>query len=245
MSPVAGRDAAVVESEANGRGSVGPLVALAAATLLVHLASGGRYGFHRDELATLEDARHLAWGYVAYPPLTPFLGRVSLELFGTSLRGFRFFAALAQAVAIVLTGLMARDLGAGRGAQLVAALAAAPFGLAAGALMQYVSFDYRAWVAACFLVLRILRSGDERLFVGLGVVIGLGMMAKYGIAFLVPGIAVGFLVTPARRHLRSRFVLLGAAAALLVPLLSVTRHIQSLPSKASSHSFLRCRHALP
>src|SRR6516225_4771528 len=75
---------------------------LAAATILLHLWTGGQYGFQRDELATLEDARHLAWGYVAYPPVTPFFGRISLELFGTSLRFFRLFAAVAQAGALVL-----------------------------------------------------------------------------------------------------------------------------------------------
>src|SRR5881628_1558210 len=85
------------------------LIYLAAATVVVHWLTGSQYGFHRDELATLDDARHLAWGYVAYPPITPFFGRLSLELFGTSLRGFRFFAAVAQAVALVLTGSMARQ----------------------------------------------------------------------------------------------------------------------------------------
>ena len=84
------------------------------ATLAVHLITGGQYGFQRDELATLEDARHLAWGYVAYPPVTPFFGRLSLELFGTSLRGFRFFAALAEAVAVILTALIAREFGGRR-----------------------------------------------------------------------------------------------------------------------------------
>jgi 4-amino-4-deoxy-L-arabinose transferase-like glycosyltransferase len=79
--------------------------------------TGGRYGFQRDELATLDDARHLAWGYVAYPPVTPLFGRLSLLLFGTSLAGFRFFAALAQAIALVLTGLMARELGGQRWAR--------------------------------------------------------------------------------------------------------------------------------
>src|SRR6188768_1848508 len=93
------------------RASIGLLLALAALTVLVHALVGGRYGFHRDELATLDDARHLAWGYVAYPPVTPFFGRLSLELFGPSLRGFRFFPAVAQAIALVLTGLMARELG--------------------------------------------------------------------------------------------------------------------------------------
>ena len=73
---------------------LGILIGLATATLVVHVLLGDRYGFHRDELATLNDARHLAWGYVAYPPVTPFFGRASLELFVTSLTGFRFFAAL-------------------------------------------------------------------------------------------------------------------------------------------------------
>jgi len=83
---------------------------IAVGTVVVHLATGWRYGFDRDELMALEDARHLAWGYVQYPPMTAFLGRVALELFGTSLVGFRFFAALAQALAVVLTGLMAKEI---------------------------------------------------------------------------------------------------------------------------------------
>ena len=91
------------------------LVYLAAATVATHWVTGHQYGFQRDELATLEDARHLAWGYVAYPPMTPFFGRWSLILFGTSLAGFRLFAAIAQAVTVVLAGLMAREIrGGGR-----------------------------------------------------------------------------------------------------------------------------------
>ena len=68
------------------------LILLALAKVLLHTLTNHQYGFHRDELATLDDARHLAWGYVAYPPLTPVLASVELELFGTSLAGFRFLA---------------------------------------------------------------------------------------------------------------------------------------------------------
>src|SRR5215469_18759726 len=129
------------------RGETAVLIYLAAATVVIHwIAALHSPGFHRDELATLDDARHLAWGYVAYPPVTPFFARISLELFGTSLNGFRFFAALADSIAIILTGLMARELGGNTGAQALAAAAAVPFALAAGTLMQYVSFDYLAWV---------------------------------------------------------------------------------------------------
>src|SRR5271169_2078339 len=103
------------------------LIGLAAATVLVHVLTGHQYGFHRDELATLEDARHLAWGFIAYPPVTPFFGRLSLILFGPTLPGFRLFAAIAEAIAVVLTGLMAKEMGGNRGAMLVAAFAAVPF----------------------------------------------------------------------------------------------------------------------
>src|SRR5438477_12304052 len=100
---------------------------LAGVMLVAHILAGGRYGFHRDELATLDDARHLAWGYVAYPPVTPFFGWISLKLFGTSLTGFRFFAAVSTSVAIVLTGLMARALGGKTGTHALAATAAVPY----------------------------------------------------------------------------------------------------------------------
>src|SRR5215470_18601760 len=116
--------------DAPKRASLGLLLALAALTILIHALVGGRYGFHRDELATLDDARHLAWGYVAYPPVTPFFGWLSLHLFETSLSGFRFFASLAGGVAIVLTGLMARELGGGRWAQLFAACAVSSVAIA-------------------------------------------------------------------------------------------------------------------
>ena len=119
------------------------LVALATLRLLLHTLTNGQYGFHRDELATLADARHLDWGYPAYPPLTPFVARIALELWGPSQVAVRFFTALAQCVGMVVTGLMAYELGGMRSAQIAASLAAAASGvsLSAGHLFQYVSFD--------------------------------------------------------------------------------------------------------
>ncbi|MGA3196530.1 MAG: glycosyltransferase family 39 protein [Terriglobales bacterium] len=197
-------------------GDVAILIYVAAATVIVHLATGGQYGFHRDELATLEDARHMAWGFVAYPPITPFFGRLSLILFGTSLTGFRFFASLAEAVAVVLTGLMARELGGGRGAQLVAAAAAVPFCLAAGAVMQYISFDYLCWVLAAYFVVRLLKTEDPRWWLAIGTTLGLGMMTKYTMGFFVIGIVVGVVATNARRYLASKWLWLGVALSIAV-----------------------------
>ena len=196
------------------------LLMLAALRLLLHTLTNGQYGFHRDELAMLDDARHLAWGYVAYPPLTPLVARVALVLFGSAPAAVRFFTALAQCIAMVVTGLMARELGGGRGAQIVAALAVAvaPLSMAEGHLFQYVSFDFLWWVLAIYFVIRLLESGDGRWWIAVGAVIGLGLMTRYTIAWLVAGLAVGFLATPARRLLMNRWLIAGAALALVIAL---------------------------
>jgi 4-amino-4-deoxy-L-arabinose transferase-like glycosyltransferase len=216
------------------------LLYLALATVIVHLLTGGRYGFQRDELATLEDARHLAWGYPAYPPVTPFFGRISLELFGTSLRGFRFFAGLAEAGAVVLTGLMTLQLGGQRWAQVVAAMAAVPFCLGGGALMQYVSFDYLAWVLVAYFTLRLLKSDDARWWMAIGGAIGFGMLSKYSMPFLVAGLVAGVLFTDARRYLRSKWLWYGAAVSVLVFLPNLVWQVQH---NFVSLDFLRHIHA--
>jgi len=204
------------------------LLLIALGFLILHVAAGNRYGFQRDELATLEDARHLAAGYVAYPPVTPFFGRISLDLFGTSVRGFRFFAALAQAVIAVLGGLMARELGGKRFAQVVAALAVAisPVSLASGALMQYVAFDYLFWVLTAYLIIKLLRTGNPVLWAPIGIAIGLGMMSKYTMAFFVASIVIALLLTDARRYLASKWLWIGVALSLLVFLPNLVWQIQ-------------------
>ena len=202
------------------------LIYVAVATAIVHIILGNRYGFQRDELATLEDARQLAWGYPAYPPVTPFFGRISLELFGTSIRGFRLFAGLAQAVAVVLTGLMAGDMGARRGARLVAAVAAVPFCLGGGYEMQYVAFDCLAWVLAAYFIVRLLVSGDPRWWIGIGASIGFGLLSKYTIGFFVLSIVAAVLLTDARRYLKSKWLWIGVAISILVWLPNLLWQVQ-------------------
>jgi hypothetical protein len=204
------------------------LLLIALGFLILHVAAGGRYGFQRDELATLEDARHLAAGYVAYPPITPFFGRISLDLFGTSLRGFRFFAAVAQAISVLLGGLMARELGGRRFAQVVAAVAVAisPVSLASGALMQYVAFDYLFCVLTAYLVIKLLHSENPMLWMPIGIAIGLGMMSKYTMGFFVASLVVALLLTDARRYLASKWLWIGVALSLLVFLPNLVWQIQ-------------------
>src|SRR5215472_17219877 len=146
------------------RSDLGMLVLVAVGFFVLHVATNGKYGFHRDELQTLDDARHLDWGFVAYPPITPLIGRLELLLFGTSLIGFRLFAAVAVSASMVITGLMAKELGGPRHVQLLAAVAAgiSPMSLTQGAVFQYVSFDYLWGVTVTYFLIRLLKSDDPR-----------------------------------------------------------------------------------
>jgi 4-amino-4-deoxy-L-arabinose transferase-like glycosyltransferase len=194
------------------------LILLAVARLALHLFTNSQYGFHRDELAVIDDARHLAWGYVNYPPLTPLIARVALELFGTSLVGIRFFSALALSVVMVLTGLISRELGGTRRAQVVASLAAAiaPMSLIMGAMFQYTAFDYLWWVLIAYLILRLLKSNDSRWWLSIGAVVGLGLLTKYTIAVYVLGILAGVLFTSSRRYFRSSWFWGGVVLSMFI-----------------------------
>ena len=194
------------------------LVGLALARLLLHLFANVNYDFHRDELAVWNDARHLAWGYVAYPPVTPFLAHVSMALFGDSLSAFRVPAALAQSMATLLAGLIARELGGRRMAQVFAALAVAcaPLSMVMGSMLMYTSIDYLWVVLLAWALLRVANSGDARWWLGVGLIIGLGMMTRYTMLFWVAGAVAGVLATPLRRQLRSPWLWASVAISLLL-----------------------------
>jgi len=205
------------------------LLAIAAVITLVHLLTNGRYGFHRDELQFLSDARHLDWGFVAYPPLTPFLERIGLNFFGLSLVGLRLFSVIAQAAAIVFTGLMAHELGGRRLAQFTAALAVAlsPLPLFQGTEFQYTTFDYLWWVLIAYFTIRLLKSENPRWWLAIGATVGVGLLTKYAIIFFIAGLLGGLLLSRSRRYLKSPWFWGGVALALLIflpNLLWLARH---------------------
>src|ERR1700728_143698 len=150
---------------------------VAAVAFGVEMAVSGRYGYVRDELYFLASGRHLAWGYVDQPALTPLLARV------------------------LLTAARARTLGAGRDGQLLAAIATACCAEYLGAMHELTTtpVDFVCWAAALLAVTKLLTSFDPRWWLALGGCAGVGMDAKWNIGFLVAALAVGFALTPAAR----------------------------------------------
>jgi len=218
------------------------LIAIAAIFALAHVATNGRYGFHRDELQFLSDARHLDWGFVAYPPLTPFIQHIGLSLFGLSLVGLRMASVLAQAAVIVVSGLMARDLGGGRLAQVATALTVGLSGLPMfeATEFQYTSFAYLWWVLVCWFVVRLLKSENPRWWLAIGAAIGLGLLTKYSVVFFVAGLVAGLALTQARRHLASGWFWAGAGLAFLMFLPNL---LWLIHHDFISYTFLKSIHA--
>ncbi|HSF80183.1 MAG TPA: glycosyltransferase family 39 protein [Anaerolineales bacterium] len=204
------------------------LLILGLSAVVFHVVLNGQYGFHRDELDFIMSARQLDWGYVSYPPITPFFARIGLVLFGTSLSGLRLLPAIAQGIVMILAGLMARDMGGKRNAQILTAFAVfiAPISLFGGTVIMYFAFDYLWWVLVAFFVVRLLVTDDARYWLCIGAGIGLGMMTKYTMIFWVAGLVVAVLVTPARKYLRSKWLYLGAALAFLIFLPNLIWQIQ-------------------
>ena len=195
------------------------LVALA--TVLVHAATNGRYGFFRDELYFIACGRHPSWGYVDQPPLAPLISAASMWLSGPDrLWLYRMPAALGHGGLVLLTGLFARRLGGGTFASVVAALgsAFAPLLLVHGHILSMNSFEALLVLSVVTCAVAILDGGDRRLWLLAGALIGVGLLNKHSMVFFAASSLLALAILPTRRELRSRWTALGAAAALLIAL---------------------------
>jgi 4-amino-4-deoxy-L-arabinose transferase-like glycosyltransferase len=193
--------------------------AVAGLFVALELAMSARYGIHRDELYFLACAHHLAWGYVDQPPFVPFVAWLETSIFGVSATSLRVLPALAGGASVVLAAFMARELGGRRLAQAITAIAAATSAelLAIFHALSTAAFDAFFWSLITWLVLRLCRTGDRRLWLAIGGVTGVALMNKLDAALLVAAL-VGTMAA-ARQYrplLRSWQVLAGAAIALVI-----------------------------
>lgn len=193
---------------------------LALTKLVIHVATNlaGGYGYFRDEFYYIACSDHMAWGYVDQPPLSIAVLWLSRLLFGDSLVALRFLPAVAGAVVVALAGLMTRELGGNRYAQVLAACSVivAPLLLGANSNYSMNSFDLLFWTLTFYLLVIILKHDEQRHWLVLGLVLGLGLLNKISVLWLGAGLAVGLLLTPNRKLLLARRVWFAAAIAFVV-----------------------------
>lgn len=206
----------VIAETAGTRFTSGPAFVLyvVAGYLLLHLLTITRYGIFRDEMYYMACARHMAWGYVDHPPFTVWIAWIGGHLFGNNAFGVRLLPILTGATVVWLTGKLTRELGGGRFAQALAALAVVlvPIYLITHSWLTDNVFEDLIWLVCIWLVARAVNTGNARYWFWFGVLAGFGFENKYSIAFLLLGILAGVVLTPHRQFLKSRYLWLGVLA---------------------------------
>src|ERR1700674_2968936 len=204
------------------------VLGISVAKLLFHCFFNNRYGYFRDEFDYIACGDHLAWGYVDQPPLVPFLIKICRLVLGDSLRSIRFIPAIATSAAIILTAMIARELGGRRFALLLSALAflVAPVYLSDGSLLTTNCLEPLLWMGGIYFVILAIKRDEPRYWLWFGLVAGLGLEEKYSIAVLGFGIVVGLLMTEQRRALVSKWFWLGGVPAFLIFLPNLIWNVQ-------------------
>lgn len=199
-----------------------PRIALlfALAKIGLHLAAADKLGFHRDEFLYLALGCHLDWGFWSNGPFIGALSWASQALFGGSLLAVRLLPAFAGGGLVLLAGLMARELGGGRFAQILcgAAMLLSVAWLRAFGMLMPVPFDVFFWALLSFFLLKWLKTNNPRWWWAVGAAAGLGFLNKYSLVFWAMGLFVALLLTPQRRALATRGPWLAAGLALGITL---------------------------
>ncbi|UCE05201.1 MAG: glycosyltransferase family 39 protein [bacterium] len=198
--------------------NVAILVCLALIKLLIHVLTNGQYGFHRDEFLYMAMGNHLDWGYVELPPGVGAVAHFSNGLIGDSIFAVRFFPALVGAGIVMLIGLMVRELGGKRYAQILSGLAfiISPAYLRSNTLFQPVSFDQFFWVLSAYLFIKILKKDDPKRWLVLGLVMGLGLMNKYTMLLFGFGLLMSIVLTSHRRMLITKWPWIAGFTAFII-----------------------------
>jgi 4-amino-4-deoxy-L-arabinose transferase-like glycosyltransferase len=195
-----------------------PALILGALTLALHAYANQHYGFFRDELYFIVCGRHPDWGYVDQPPLVPLIAAFTDWLAPGSLTVLRALSAVIAAANIVATVSLVRMLGGRAFAGWIAGLCVllAPIQLIEGLFLFTDLFLPLAWIGCSALLIRMLRTGDQRGWIPFGVIVGFALWSKYLLLFNLIALALALPFTPLRRALITRWPYLGALIALAI-----------------------------
>jgi len=191
---------------------------IAALEFPIHLPNPGGYGFFTDELYFMACGEHLSFGYVDMPPLTALQAWAARGLFGDSLLAIRLFPAIASAGLVVLTGALVRQLGGGRFAQALAAVAVllAPFYLTVGSYLSMNSIEPLLWMGCALVLIRMIQTGNGKLWLWFGLLAGIGLENKDTMLVFGLALVAGLAITAERRLMANRWFLFGGLAALVI-----------------------------
>jgi hypothetical protein len=172
------------------------LILLTILYLPLQLITGLNYPLFRDELYYLTSTSHLSFGYVDHPPLSIFLLTVWKFIFGSSQISVRILPALCGAAVIWITALTTKEMGGSKVPQMLAALCAflAASWLSMCSYYSMNSYDLVFWSLLFLILIKILNTGDNKLWINFGIIAGIALLNKISILFLLFSVFAGMLI---------------------------------------------------
>ncbi|MCO4292220.1 glycosyltransferase family 39 protein [Solitalea sp. MAHUQ-68] len=180
--------------------------------------TSSNYELHRDEYLYLAEGDHMAWGYLEVPPLVPFLAFLTKSLFGSSITAVRLFPTLFGAGIVALGGLMAREMGGKKYAEVLGCcviLFSSAF-VRVSILFMPVIVELFFWTIYSYLIFRYLNHRSAKNLIFLGIAFGLGMMTKYSSAFFIVSLLIGLALTNERKLFINRWFWIATAIAFII-----------------------------
>ncbi|MFP2995107.1 glycosyltransferase family 39 protein [Spongiivirga sp. MCCC 1A20706] len=204
------------------------IVILSIVKLSIQWLGNRNYGFHRDELLHLSASEHLDWGFMEFPPLIAFFGKLSYWLFDYSLLGVRLFPTLAGVAILILCCLMAKELKGSWPAILLSGLcilAFLPF-YRNHTLFQPVAFDQLFWTLGFYFLIKYMNSKHTKFLLLLGVTLGLGVLNKYTMLVWAFGVLVSLFFYEKGRLFKNKWLYISGLIALLIFLPNIIWQLQ-------------------
>jgi len=194
------------------------LIIFAAVYLLFRLLFIDSYGYFRDELYYIACGQRLALGFIDHPPFIAFITHFITELLGTSLFALHIVPVLTVIAIFFLTSEMVKQMGGGKYAAFLAAIAAAasPHYLGDSNILSMNIFDKFFWTLSFLLAINILNRQKSSTYIWLGIVLGLGMMNKISVLFLIFGLFIGLILTEKRKLFLNKWLYFCIALAFLL-----------------------------
>ncbi len=184
--------------------------------LLQYSLISPEYDLQRDEYLHLDQANHLAWGYLSVPPVTSWISSI-IYLLGNSVFWVKFFPALFGALTIVVVWKAIEELN-GNMVALILGATCVLFSalLRLNLLYQPNSLDVLSWTTFYFILIKYFNTKKPKWLFLAAIVFAIGFLNKYNIAFLLIGLFPAILITEQRRIFTQKKFYLSILLGLMV-----------------------------
>jgi len=173
------------------------------------------YGLHRDEYFYIAIGDLFSFHNLDMPPLSPLFLKLFTTLFGYSIKTVHFASALCGAISLLFACSITRELGGRKYAVILTGFFFLFSGfLIFGSIFSYDSLDFLIWVAVIYLLVRIFKEGNLKLWIPVGILLGFGLLNKLTILFLGLAIFISLWLVPQRTQFKSKWIWIAGLIAI-------------------------------